>query len=185
MGMMTRMVRPRRGVILFAALLLTLPATPASAATVYVPAGTPIGLKFLTPVDSRKTTEGSKVRFQVVAGIVQGHSTLVRSGTTVTGTVTRVLHPGAFGASARVVIGFLAVNAVDGRPLKLSDVIVSKDTVTKSRIAAASTGVVGAVILGPAGLLAGALIRGNDVEVPRGTIVTDTIRNSAIVRASR
>jgi hypothetical protein len=181
--MVQSMIRSRTGAMLFAALLLVLPAAPASAATVFVPAGTPIGLKFLTPVDSRKTIEGSKVRFQVVADVVQGHSTVVRSGSTAIGTVTQVTHPGAFGASAKVVIGFLTANAVDGSPLKLSDVVVSKEMVTKSRVGAAGTSVAGAIILGPLGLLAGALIRGNDVEVPRGVVVTDKIRNAANVRA--
>lgn len=180
---MRRIFRSHAGALLFAALLLVLPTIPASAAsTVYVPANTPIGLKFLTPVDSRKTTEGTKVRFQVVADVVQGHRTVIRSGTTATGTVTQVTHPGAFGASAKVVVGFLSVKAVDGRPVKLSDVIVSKEMVTKSRVGAAGTSVAGAVILGPIGLLAGALIRGNDVEVPPGVVVTDTIRDAVNIR---
>jgi hypothetical protein len=181
---MPSMLRSGPGALVSAILLVVLPATPAAAAAVYIPAGTPIGLKFLTPVDSRQTTVGSRVRFRVVAGIGQGHSTLVRSGTTVIGTVTEVTRPGAFGASARVVIGFLSVNAVDGKSLKLNDVVISKDMVSKSRVGAAGTSMVGAMILGPVGLLAGALIRGNDVEVPRGVVVTDTVRNSATVRAT-
>ena len=176
-------VRCRVGTLAIATLLLVPPATPtAAASSVYVPAGTPIGLKFLTPVDSRKTTVGSKVRFQVIADVVQAHRTVVRSGSTATGTVTRVTHPGAFGASAKIDIGFLSVNAVDGKPLKLSDVIVSKEMVSKSRVGAAGATVAGAIILGPVGLLAGALIRGSDVEVPSGVVVTDTIRNGAKVR---
>lgn len=175
--------RFRTQTLVFAALLLVLPATPAAAASsVYVPAGTSIGLKFLTPVDSRKTAVGSKVQFQVIADVVQGHRTVVRSGSTATGTVTQVTHPGSFGASAKVDIGFLSVNAVDGKPLKLNDVIVSKEMVSKSRVGAAGATVAGAIILGPVGLLAGALIRGSDVEVPRGVVVTDTIRNGAKVR---
>jgi hypothetical protein len=62
-------------------------------------------------------------------------------------------------------------------------VVVSKEMVTKSRVGAAGTSVAGAIILGPLGLLAGAMIRGNDVEVPRGVVVTDKIRNAATVRA--
>ncbi len=180
---MRRRFRSRAGTLLFAALLLVLPATPAAAASsVYVPAGTPIGLKFLTPVDSRKTTVGSKVRFQVIAPVVLGNHTVIRSGATATGTVTQVTHPGAFGASAKVVVGFLDVKTVDGRPLRLTDVIVSKEMVSKTRVGAAGTSVAGAIVLGPIGLLAGALIRGNDVEVPPGVVVTDTTRNSANVR---
>lgn len=172
------------GTLLLAALLLALPAMPASAASIYVPANTPIGLKFLTPVDSRKTTEGTKVRFEVVADMVQGHRTVIKAGTPAIGTVTQVTHPGAFGASAKVVIGFLSVKAVDGRPVKLSDVIVSKEMVSKSRVGAAGTSVAGAIVLGPIGLLAGALIRGNDVEAPRGVVVTDTIREAVRIRVS-
>ncbi len=180
---MRHTLRSRTGALLFVALLLGLPATPTSAASlVSVPADTPVGLKFLTGVDSRKTTEGTKVRFQVIADVVQGHSTVIRSGTPVTGTVTQVTHPGAFGASAKVVIGFLVVNAVDGKPVKLDDVIVSKEMVSKSRAGAAGATVAGAIVLGPIGLLAGALIRGNDVEVPKGVVVTDKTRNRVSVR---
>ena len=176
--------RSHPAALLLAALLLA-PAIPASAGTsIYVPANTPIGLRFLTPVDSRKTSEGTKVRFEVVADVVQGRHRVIRTGTPATGTVTQVTHPGAFGTSAKVVIGLLSVNAADGRPVKLSDVIVSKEMITKNRVGAAGTSVAGAIVLGPVGLLAGALIRGNDVEVPRGIVVTDTIRNSVSVRAT-
>lgn len=181
---MRNMLRAHAGALLFTALLLALPATPASAASnVSIAANTPIGLRFLTPVDSRKTTEGTKVRFEVIADVVQGHHTVIRSGTPATGTVIQVTHPGAFGSSAKVVVGFLSVNAVDGKPVQLSDVIVSKEMITKSRVGAAGTSVAGAIVLGPVGLLAGALIRGNDVEVPKGVVVTDTIRNRVSVRA--
>ena len=38
------------------------------------------------------------------------------------------------------------------------------------------------IILGPVGLLTGALVRGNNVEVPAGAVVTETVRNGVYVK---
>jgi hypothetical protein len=62
-------------------------------------------------------------------------------------------------------------------------VVVSKATIDKNRAGAAGSSVAGAVLLGPVGILAGALVRGGEVEVPAGTVVTDTIKVGAHVRA--
>lgn len=166
------------------AVLLALPSAPASAATrVWVPAGTQVGLQFLRAVDSRTASAGAKVHFKVAADVIQDRHVIIRAGTPVTGTVTQVGKPGMFGTSAKVVIGFIAATAVDGRPIKLNDVIVSKDMINKSRAGAAGASVAGALLLGPVGLVAGAFIRGNDVEVPAGARVTDTTTAGNNVKA--
>jgi hypothetical protein len=86
------------GALMLAATILALPGAPArAAATVLVPAGTPVGLKFITPVASDRIAAG------------------VKAGTPTTGTVTQVTRPGAFGTSAKIVIGSLTADAVDGR----------------------------------------------------------------------
>jgi len=90
---------------------------------------------------------------------------------------------GAGGARGRVLACRLTSFVPMGGPSSLAMWSFSKEMITKSRVGAAGTSVVGAVTLGPVGLMAGALIRGNDVEVPRGVVVTDTIRNGATVRA--
>lgn len=174
----------RLALLLVAAGLAAVPAAPVSAGTlVWVPAGTKVGLQFLTPVDSGAIAIGAKVPFKVVAPVVGAGHVVIRTGTRVTGTVTEVTKPGAFGASSKVVIGFLSAAGADGKLIKLQDVIVSKAMVSNSRAGAAATSAAGAIVLGPVGLLAGALITGSYVKVPAGTIVTDTTSVSVNVTA--
>ncbi len=182
----------RIALVLIAANLAALPPAPVSdvlahavgaATLVWVPAGTRVGLEFLTPVDSGQVTAGTKVHFKVIADVIGARHVIIRAGTPVTGTVTKVTKPGMFGASSEVVISFLAANAVDGRPIKLRDVVISKATVSNARVGAAGASAAGAVVLGPVGLLAGALVRGSYVRVPAGTVVTDTTSASVNVSA--
>jgi hypothetical protein len=169
---------------LVAAGVLAPPASSAGTATdVWVPAGTRVALTFVTPVDSGAITAGAEVHFKVSADVVGGRYVIVRAGTPVVGTVTKVTKPGMFGVSSEVVIGFMAVTAVDGRPIALQDVTVSKATITSARAGAAGASAAGALILGPVGLLAGALVKGSSVSVPAGTVVVDTTTASVNVRA--
>lgn len=157
---------------------------PAEARTVvWVPAGTRVGLAFVTPVDSGTAAPGTRVALRVVADVVGGRHVVIRAATPVGGTVTQVTKPGMFGASSRVVIGALRVRAVDGRLIPLHDLVVSKATVSNTRLGAAGASAAGAILLGPVGLLAGALVRGSDVRVPAGTVVVDTTVISANVLA--
>ncbi len=182
---MRRWTMVRATALILAAAVLAVPAAPVSAATsVWVPGGTKVGLQFLTTVASDKIATGAKVNFKIIANVVQDRHVVIRSGTSAAGTVTEVQKPGAFGQDAKVVIGFIAVNGVDGKPIKLTDVVVSKDTISKGRAGAAGASVAGMIILGPIGLLGGLLVRGNNVEVPAGTVVTETTRNGAYVKAS-
>lgn len=153
------------------------------ATQIWVPAGTKVPLAFVTPVDSGKITSGTRVHFKVAANVLGGRHVILRAGTPASGTVTQVTKPGAFGASSKVVIGVIRTTAVDGGPVALKDVIVSKATVSNSRAGAAGTSVAGAIVLGPVGLLAGALVKGSYVSVPRGTVVVDTTTNGVNVFA--
>ncbi len=168
--------------IVAAAMLSVSVAAVSAAASVWVPAGTQVGLQFLDTVASDKIQTGAKIRFRIAADVVQSRKVVIRSGAAAAGTVTQVQKPGAFGQDASVVIGRIAVNGVDGRPIRLSDVVVSKATLSKSRAGAAGTSVAGLIVLGPVGLLAGALVRGNNVEVPAGAVVTETTRNGVYVK---
>jgi hypothetical protein len=158
------------------------PAPAGTPTDVWVPAGTRVALTFVTPVDSAAVSTGAKVRFKVSADVVGGRYVIIRAGRPVMGTVTKATQPGIFGASSEVVVGFLAVTAVDGRPISLQDVTISKSTITSARAGAAGASAAGAIILGPVGLLAGALVKGDHVNVPAGTVVVDTTTASVNVR---
>ncbi len=169
--------------MILATALVAVPAAPGRAArSVWVPVGTAVGLRFLTPVASDKIDKGTKVKFKVTADILRDRHVVVRAGASTVGTVIEATKPGMFGQDARVVIGALAVNGVDGKPIKLSDLIVSKATISKGRAGAAAASVAGMVLLGPIGLLGGALVRGDNVAVPAGTVVAETTKAGVFVR---
>jgi len=173
----------RAGAVILATALAAVPAAPGWAAvSVWVPAGTKVGLQFLTPVASDKIATGAKVNFKVIADVLQDRHVVIRTGASTVGTVTEATKPGVFGQDAKVVIGLLAVTGVDGKPIKLSDVVVSKATISKGRAGAAGASVAGMILLGPIGLLGGALVRGNNVEVPVGTVVAETTKVGAYVK---
>ena len=181
--MMRTWTMVRATVLILVAAVLAVPAAPVSAATsVWVPAGTKVGLQFLTTVASDKIATGAKVNFKIFAAVVQDHRVVIRSGTPATGKVKEVQKPGAFGQDSMLMVGFISTKGVDGTPIKLTDVEVSKATISKSRAGAAGASVAGMIILGPVGLLGGALIRGNDVEVPAGAGVVETTSSGAYVK---
>lgn len=145
---------------------------PASAADVDVPAGTSVPLKFLAPMDSATVKEGTSVQFEVAADVVVGRSVIFRKGSPVEGTVTDVSQPGIFGQSARVHIGFIKATAADGRPVGLSPLDVTPESIkqVKDVGTAAGSSVAGAILLGPIGIAAGAFIHGGQVSIPAGAV---------------
>ena len=145
---------------------------PAFADDVEVPAGTSVPLKFLAPMDSATVKEGIPVQFEVAADVLIGRSVIFRKGTPVEGTVTDVSQPGIFGQSARVHIGFIKATAVDGRPVGLSPLDVTPESIkqVKDVGTAAGSSVAGAILLGPIGIAAGAFIHGGQVSIPAGAV---------------
>ena len=66
--------------------------------------------------------------------------------------------------------------------MNLTDVIISSDIV-KDRGGAAGASVASAIVLGPVGLLAGALVGGGDIHGPAGAEVTQATKTAATVRS--
>jgi len=171
----------RRLLALGAAVTLTVSlagSTPATAGTsVLVPTGTKVLLKFITPVDSSTIKEGATVKFEVAADVLVDRYVIFRLGTPAQGTVTDVSQPGIFGKNARVHIAYVQATAVDGRPVRLSPLDVTPQSIqqVKDVGAAGATSIAGAILLGPIGLAAGALIHGGQVQVPAGAVGTTEV----------
>ena len=162
----------RSMIVAVVAAALVVWAIPVQAQEVDVPAGTSVLLKFVEPLDSATVKEGSAVKFDVAADVLIQRSVIFRQGTPAQGVVTDVSKPGIFGRNARVHIAFIQVQAGEGRPVRLSPIDVTPDSikqVTDVGVAAGSS-VAGAILLGPIGIAAGALIRGGDVNVPAGAV---------------
>jgi hypothetical protein len=157
-------------------------AVAAQAIDLDVPAGTQVLLKFVEPLDSATIKEGTTVKFEVAADVLIQRSVIFRASTPAQGTVTDVSRPGIFGKNARVHIAFIQVTASDGRPVRLAPIDVTPDSIkqVKDVGAAAGSSVAGAILLGPIGIAAGALIHGGDVSVPAGAVgmskVAETFR---------
>jgi len=175
---MQRHLAIRVGVSMLAAALLRFPPPAWAATAIYVPAGTRVGVRFVTRVDSGTVKQGARVGLRVTADVIGGRHVAIRAGTAVSGIVTEVTRPDTFGTHDKVVIGFLRVNGTDGRPIVLRDLVVSKEMVGSERAAVAD-----ALVPRPAGRLVGALVSGGHVIVPPGAIVTATTAASVTVAA--
>jgi hypothetical protein len=168
----------RLAIALAAILATTFALVPAHAASVVtVPAGTKVLLQFETPVNSGTVKEGTAVKFTVASDVLVGRSIVFRQGTPAQGVVTDVSKPGIFGKNARVHIGYIQAEAVDGKPVRLAPLEVTPDSVKQVADvgAAGATAITGAILLGPLGLAAGALIRGGNVNLPVGAVGTSSV----------
>jgi len=165
--------------VLAIALLLT-GVVPAHAASVQVPFGTKVLLRFLTPVDSATIKEGASIKFEVAADVLINRTVVFRAGTPGEGIVTDVSKPGIFGKNARVHIASVQANATDGKPVRLSPLDVTPESVrqVKDVGAAGATALTGAILLGPIGLAAGAFIRGGDFNLPVGAVGTVSVEDA-------
>jgi hypothetical protein len=172
-------MRPIIAVVAIAGLVA--PAVPAFAeSTVEVPAGTTVLLKFVTPMDSSTVKEGTVVQFEVAADVLAGRSVIFRQGAPAQGVVTDVSQPGIFGKNARVHIAYVEATAVDGRPVRLSPLDVTPESIRQVQDvgAAGASSLAGAILLGPVGLAAGALIHGGHVSVPAGAVGTTKVEQT-------
>lgn len=175
----------RTGLAVAAILAIVLAMVPAFAGSALtVPAGTKVLLRFETPVDSGKIAEGAAIRFTVATDVLIDRTPAFRRGTPAQGIVTDVSKPGIFGKNGRVHIAYIQADAVDGKPARLAPLDVTPDSIRQVGDvgAAGATSLTGAIILGPVGLAAGALIRGGNVDVPAGAIGTSSLEQDLQVQ---
>lgn len=144
----------------------------AYAATVKVPVGTKMALQFRNGLDSATAKEGQRVDFRVVGDVVVSRRVVIRRGASARGTVVSITPPGVFGRNAQMHIAFMTATAVDGRPVRLSSIDITPNTLrqAKDTTGAAAAAAVGLVLLGPLGVAAAALVRGGHVVVSAGSV---------------
>jgi len=172
---MRRFIALGAAVALAASLAGVAPAT--AGTTVMVPQGTKVLLKFDSEVDSSTIQEGATVKFEVASDVLVDRYVIFRLGTPAQGVVTDVSKPGIFGKNARVHISYVQATAVDGRPVRLSPLDVTPDSIreVKDVGAAGASSIAGAILLGPIGLAAGVLVHGGHVKVPVGAVGTTEV----------
>jgi len=163
------------GAAIFLTVAISLSVTPYADARagVKVQAGTKVPLRFLKELDSSTAQQGQRINFRVASNVIVNRSVVIRAGAAAHGIVESVAREGQFGQDARIRIGFVETTGVDGRPIRLAPIDITPNSLrqVKDTGGAVATSVVGAVLLGPVGLAAGAMVRGGHIKVPAGAIV--------------
>ena len=96
-------------------------------------------------------------------------------------TVSKARKAGRFGRDGKIEISYHTVRAADGTPVELT---VGEKTKEQYKRTAGAVGAsaAGAIILGPVGLVGGLFVKGNDVDIPVGTVMyAETKANTDVV----
>jgi hypothetical protein len=155
------------------AIAIAVPPAVADAASVSVPKGTKVPIRFTQTISSETAEKGQRVRFVVHDNVVVNRDVVFRRGATVIGMIGDVGKPGQFGTNGNVNIVNVRATATDGKPVKIHNIFIGPEGIrlAKDTGGAAGASIAGAILLGPLGLAAGVLVRGGHVSVKEGTVV--------------
>ena len=172
-------------------ILATLVMDPVTFRMVQLPADTPLRMRFLDELSPAKSKAGDKVRVEITEDIIVDHCLVAPAGSLVLTDVREVKKPRMFGVPGEVRLNFNGLKPLGPQRPKVGVGEASKKAIEEARkvgdrgegslIGAGTASIAGAAILGPVGLLGGALIRGNSVNVPAGSITyLQTSENTAV-----
>ena len=143
--------------------------------------GADIVLIFDNRLSSKTAKEGDKVKFHVAKDVMAEDSTVIKEGTHVTGTVTKVKKRGRFGVNARIQLLMSDIMTVSGRYAPLGFKSKGQEIGGKTGEAAAAS-VGSAVILGPLGLAAGYFVVGKTVDAKLGDKMTVEVAKDTFIQ---
>ncbi len=135
---------------------------------VSVPANTLVKVALADPVNAKNLKVGDKIRYQVADDVVIDGVLLFAKGEPGEGTVTKVQQAQNFGRNAEVNIEFEKTKSIDGTDIDTFVGDKAKEE-TKSMAMAAGASIAGMVLLGPIGIVAGAFVKGQNIDLPVGT----------------
>ena len=135
---------------------------------VQVPADTLIKIALSEPVSSKKLKVGDKINYHVAEDVMVDGVLLFVKGAKGEGRVTKVTPARNFGRNAELVIEFEKTKSIDGTYVDTFVGEAAKQEMTNMAMAAGAS-IAGMVILGPVGIIAGAFVKGKNIELPEGT----------------
>lgn len=146
---------------------------PVTTAEVELPAATIIRASLAHSLSPKTAKKGDPVDMVLHSDLVIKSNLIAPKGSRVTAVVTEVTKPRSFGRPAEVKVGVESLYSIGSQPIPLTFGEESQQAVEaeSAQLAAAGTSVVGALLLGPVGLVGGFLIRGDLKELPAGTVV--------------
>lgn len=158
---------------------------PVAVSSAEVPAGTVVRLQLMETLKPSTTKKGDHILFRATHNILVGGSLVVPVGAPAEGVVTSVKKPGYFGRPSEIKIAVDSIKTLGSEVLPLTEGKASKEATEfeTSYAAAAGTSFVGAIVLGPVGLVSGFFIRGNAKEIPAGSVMYAETKEAVSVPA--
>jgi hypothetical protein len=173
-------------------ILSTLVAEPVTFQEVILPGATILKLKFLQELSPATSKKGEFVGLALVDDLLVNRNLVAPKGSLVETYVREVKQPRAFGVPGEVRLDFRALLPLGPQrpPVTLGnaakkateDAQKGRDRGAGGLIGAGAASVGGALLLGPIGLVGGALIRGNSIKIPEGAVMF--LETSGDVRVS-
>jgi hypothetical protein len=136
--------------------------------SVELPADTVFKISLNDDVSSKTNEVGDPVTFTVEEDVLVGDVLVLPRGSQGSGVVTKVTRPKSFGRSGALDISFDQVFSVDDDAIPT---VLGPEAKEKLKMEAAAVGAstIGALALGPIGLVGGFFVKGKDVSLPAGT----------------
>lgn len=133
--------------------------------TVELPANTVFKISLNDDVSSKTNQVGDPVTFTVQEDVSVGNVLVLPKGSQGSGVVTKVSRPKSFGRSGALDVSFDQVFSVDDEVIPT---VLGPEAKEKLKMEAAAVGAstIGALALGPIGLVGGFFVKGKDVSLP-------------------
>lgn len=161
------------------------PAEPLTKSGVLVPAGTPMLVRIVDPIDSRKHEVGHRFAAQLEADLVHNATVVAPRGSHLYGVITSAKQAGRMKGKSHLVLEMRNIRIGDRmHPLVTSDYELAgkkssgKRTIMKTLVGAAIGAAIkdgdrgeGALIGAGVGLGASAITRGEQLSIPAGTLI--------------
>ncbi len=146
---------------------------PVTTAEVELPAATIIRASLAHSLSPKTAKKGDPVDMVLHSDLLIGSNLVAPKGSRVSAVVTDVTKPRSFGRPGEVKVGVESLYSIGSQPIPLTFGEESQQAVEaeSAQLAAAGTSVVGALLLGPVGLVGGFLVRGDLKELPAGSVV--------------
>jgi hypothetical protein len=164
-----------------------------------IPAGTSLSVTLLTAVASNKSKVEDPIKGSIAKAVTISGVTALPAGTQILGSVTEAEESGRVKGKASVAFRFDRL-VVDGETVRVQTATVereaaadTKSDVKKGGLGAGAGAIVGGVVGGGKGAAIGAVAggagavlatKGNEVEIPSGTVVSVLLQDPITVRVA-
>lgn len=141
-----------------------------SAVSIMVPVETLVRIKFLEPLNSKNAQVGDTAKIQIEEDVFQDGYLVFAKGSIGQASVKTVKPAKRFARDGKMTISFDYIEALDGQRIHVIQGSRSeRETATYAKAAGAS--IAGAIILGPIGLVGGAFLKGENVDIKEGSLL--------------